>query len=309
MITILFAATHSNWEEFADPLRQAFADAGLTANLTRDADPALVDYIVYAPTGWLEDFSVFSRLKGVHSLWAGVEKIVGNETLKVPLARMVDSGLREGMVEYCVGHVLRHHLDMDRDICRRDAKWEIHVPPLARDRSVAVLGLGALGAAVAEALMALNFKVSGWSRSQKSIKGVLCQTGEAGLDAVISRAEIAVLLLPQTPSTDAVLDARRLALMPKGAMIINPGRGPLIDDAALLESLDNGQIGHATLDVFRVEPLPEDHPFWAHPHVTVTPHIASDTRHASAARLVAENFARAEAGQDMQFLVDRDLGY
>ena len=309
MITVYFDATNHVWAEFAEDLRSEFAAAGLDVDLTRDADPALVDYIVYAPTGWLKDFSPFTRLKGVHSLWAGVEKIVGNETLQVPLARMVDFGLREGMVEYCVGHVLRYHLGMDRDVLRQDTSWDIHVPPLARDRSVTILGLGALGAAVAEALIALNFPVIGWSRRQKEIAGVRCLCGQAGLESALEAGEIVVLLLPQTPETNNILDAEALAKLPAGAHILNPGRGPLIDDDALLAALDSGHIAHATLDVFRVEPLPGDHPFWAHPRVTVTPHIASDTRPSSAAKLVADNFRRAEAGEPMLHIVDRSAGY
>lgn len=309
MINVFFASTDGDWKEFSGELKAAFAESHLEVKLTRDIDPAQVDYIVYAPTGWLNDFSPYTRLKGVHSLWAGVEKIVDNETLNVPLARMVDSGLREGMVEYCVGHVLRYHLGMDQDILRTEASWDIHVPPLARDRTIAILGLGALGTAVAEALVALNFKVSGWSRQPKEIGNVWCLSGEYGLCEALENAEIAVLLLPQTLETDNVLDARRLAMMPRGARIVNPGRGPLIDDDALLAALDSGHIAHATLDVFRTEPLPENHPYWAHPNVTVTPHIASDTRPASAARLVAENFRRAELGQTMLHVVDRSVGY
>ena len=309
MITVFFAAPPSNWDEFAPELKGAFEEAGLAVNLTREADPADVDYIVYAPTGWLQDFSPYTKLKGVQSLWAGVEKIVGNQTLQVPLARMVDFGLREGMVEYCVGHILRYHLGMDADILRRDCEWQVHVPPLARDRSVVVLGLGALGAAVAKALASLNFNVSGWSRTQKDISGVQCFSGDEGLGEALKHGEILVLLLPQTPQTDNTLDAERISMLPKGACIINPGRGPLIDDEALLAALNSDHIGHATLDVFRIEPLPKDHPYWTHPKVTVTPHIASDTRPKSAARLVAENFKRAEAGLPMQHVVDRNSGY
>ena len=161
-------------------------------------------------------------------------------------------------------------------------------PPLARDRTVAVLGLGVLGAACARALSALNFRVLGWSRSAKSIDGIETTHGEDGLDATLRQADIVILLLPDTPATENTLNARTLALLPRGAVIVNPGRGPLIDDDALLQALDSGQVGHATLDVFRTEPLPPEHPYWAHPRVTVTPHIASETRPISAARVIAE---------------------
>ena len=118
-----------------------------------------------------------------------------------------------------------------------------------------------------------------------------------------------MLLLPDTPGTANILDARALATLPEGSVIVNPGRGPLIDDDALLAALDRGHIRHATLDVFRQEPLPADHPYWAHPRVTVTPHIASETRPDTASRVIVENIRRGEAGEPFLHLVDRDQGY
>ena len=308
--TVLFSAGNDQWEKYREPLTRALADAGVDCSLTTAvADPATADYMVYAPGGPVSDFTPYTGLKAVLNLWAGVETITGNPTLKVPLARMVDSGLTEGMTEWVTGHVLRHHLGMDTHILGQDGVWRHDPPPLARDRGVGILGLGALGRAAAETLAALNFRVSGWSGSPKSIEGVTCRTGEAGLAETLRAAEILVLLLPLTPATECILDAGRLALLPRGAVVINPGRGPLIDDEALLAALDAGQVGHATLDVFRVEPLPPDHPYWVHPRVTVTPHIASETRTETAARVVAENIRRGEAGESFLHLVDRSAGY
>lgn len=311
MPTILFAARPERWNIYAPHLRAALAEVGLPdARLVTEADPQDVDYMVYAPNSKVQDFTPFTRLKAVLNLWAGVEDVVGNATLTVPLARMVDEGMTNGMVEWCVGHVLRHHLGMDAHIHGQDGIWRSGtVPPLARDRRVGVLGLGALGRAVATALMPFGFQVSGWSRSPKEVAGVTAHHGAAELSEILATSDIAVLLLPDTPATENTLDAERLALMPKGAVIINPGRGPLIDDQALLDALDAGHIAHATLDVFREEPLPPDHPFWAHPAVTVTPHIASETRPSSASRMIAENICRGEAGEPFLHLVDRDLGY
>jgi glyoxylate/hydroxypyruvate reductase len=308
-VNILFAAKPDSWAAYQGPLTTALAEKGVTAHLSREIAPELVDYIVYAPNSTVQDFTPYVRCKAVLNLWAGVENVVGNATLTQPLARMVDHGLTQGMREWVTGHVLRHHLGMDRHIHGLKGAWEKHVPPLAEDRAVSVLGLGALGAACAQALARLGFAVTGWSRSPRDVAGVTCLHGEAGLSEALSRAEIAVLLLPLTGATENLLNAARLAMMPRGAVILNPGRGALIDDSALLVALDSGQIGHATLDVFRVEPLPEDHPFWAHPSVTVTPHIASETRPASAARVIAENVRRGEAGEPFLHLVDRKLGY
>ncbi len=309
MPRILFAAPDL-WDEYAGILPQALAEAGVAADVVTAADdPARVDYIIYAPSSPLRDFTPFTRTKAVLSLWAGVERITGNRTLTQPLCRMVNPAMTEGMVEWVVGHALRLHLGMDRHIVNPGHVWEQVCPPIARERPVAMLGLGELGRAAAQALAALNFPVRGWSRTPREVAGIATFHGEAGLEAALREAQIVVTLLPDTPATENILNARTLAFCAHGAAVLNPGRGPLIDDAALLAALDSGQIGHATLDVFRVEPLPPDHPFWAHPKVTVTPHVAADSRAASAARVLAENIRRGEAGEPFLHLVDRARGY
>ncbi|WP_151717887.1 2-hydroxyacid dehydrogenase [Gemmobacter serpentinus] len=304
----LFGAGASLWPEYEKHLRQAIQAAAPDVQLVTEAAPETVDFIIYAPGSPLQDFSPYTKCKAVLNLWAGVERIVGNPTLTQPLCRMVDPGLTEGMVEYVTGHVLRHHLGMDRYILGAPG-WNQIVPPLARERPVAVLGLGELGLACARALKGLNFAVEGWSRSEKAGLDIPAHHGEAGLEALLRRAEIVVTLLPRTAETENLLNATRLGWLPKGAALINPGRGPLIDDDALLAALDSGQVGHATLDVFRVEPLPEDHPFRHHPRVTVTPHIAADTRASSAARVIAENIRRGVAGEALLHQVDLRRGY
>jgi len=309
-VTVLFAARPDRWAHYEAPLRSALDATGLDYDLRTEAAPETVDYIVYAPNSAVRDFTPYTRLKAVLNLWAGVEGVVGNDTLTVPLTRMVDDeGLGQGMVEYVTGHVLRHHLGMDAHIVNPENRWDASPPPLSRDRPVAILGFGALGQACARQLVSLGFPVRGWSRSGHEQDGVESFSGADGIDAALSGAQIVVLLLPDTPATRGVLNARTLALTARGAAIVNPGRGPLIDDAALIAALDSGQIGHATLDVFRTEPLPQDDPYWTHPKVTVTPHIASETRPDSASRVIAENVRRGEAGEPLLHLVDRGAGY
>ncbi len=308
-LNILFAARPERWSVYEQPLRDALRRAGITAHLATDIPPADVDYIVYAPNSDLQDFTPYARAKGVLNLWAGVEMITGNTTLRIPLARMVDPGLTQGMVEWVTGHVMRYHLGLDADILNAGGTWVPRTPPLAQDRKITILGLGALGTSVAKTLSSLHFDVTGWSRSAKSVPDIRCLNGDDGLASALEGAEIVVLLLPDTPATENILNAATLAQMPQGAMILNPGRGALIDDDALLAALDSGQIAHATLDVFRIEPLPAQHPFWAHPCVTVTPHIAAETRAGSAAQVIVENVRRGEAGEDFLHLVDRKLGY
>lgn len=311
MVRLLFSAPASDWPLWRPHLERACAARGLAVEIVdRAGRPERFDYVAYNPGGGLADFAPFTGLKAVLSLWAGVERIVANPTIRVPLCRMVDDGLRLGMVDWVTGHVLRHHLGMDAHILGQDGIWRHDViPPLARERRVGVLGLGELGLACAAALARLGFDVGGWSRRPKDAPGVRCFDGATGLADLLARSEILVLLLPATPATENLLDARALAALPRGAVVINPGRGALIDDAALLAALDAGQIGHATLDVFRIEPLPPEHPYWAHPRVTVTPHIASETRPATAAEAVAENIRRGEAGLPLLHQVDRAQGY
>jgi glyoxylate/hydroxypyruvate reductase A len=310
MLTILFASP-KDWPEYETALPQALAQAGITAQIIHapPRNAAEVDYIIYAPSSPLQDFTPFTQAKAVLSLWAGVERIVGNATLTQPLCRMVEDGLTAGMVEWVVGHVMRHHLGMDAHIVNPHHDWRPAPPPLARDRQVAMLGMGALGAACAHALAGLNFNVAGWSRTGGQIGGIDVQSGKDGLRDVLANADFIVTLLPKTPETENLLNSETLAWAKRGAVLLNPGRGALIDDAALLAALDTGQIAHATLDVFRTEPLPKDHPFWAHPRITVTPHIAADTRAAGAARALVDNIRRSEAGAPLLHRVDRTRGY
>lgn len=307
---VLFAAPDRLWDDYREILPRAIAQAGVAADLSRHHPPETVDWIVYAPGGAVSDFSPFSGAKGVLSLWAGVERIVSNPTLRLPLARMIEEGLRQGMVEWVVGHVLRHHLELDTHIRGQDGVWRDGAPKLAIGRPVTVLGLGELGLACALALTGLGFPVTGWSRTRKAERRIArALSGEEGLAEALRGAEIVVLLLPLTPDTENLMDGPRLALPSQGFVLLNPGRGALIEDVALLAALDTGQVGHATLDVFREEPLPPEHLFWAHAGVTVTPHIAAATRPESAARVIAENLRRGEAGEPLLHLVDRTAGY
>lgn len=309
MLNVLFSAKPAAWAEYETPLNAAFADAGLSVKLSQDHAPSDVDYIVFAPNGPVTDFSGYVKTKAVLSLWAGVETVVDNATLTQPLCRLVDTSLTAGMAEWVTGHTLRHHLGMDAHIRNQDGIWREDFPPLAANRPVTILGIGALGAACGQALQQLGFPVTGWSRSAKDLPDIRCLHSQDGLRAALTDAQIVILLLPQTPDTNDILNADTLSLLARGAFIINPGRGPLIDDDALCAALDSGQVAHATLDVFRTEPLPADHPYWAHPGVTVTPHIASTTRPETAAEIICDNIIRSEAGQPLLHVVDRNRRY
>ena len=308
-IKILFSANEENWKRYKAPLQDALDDKSLDYELGTNITPSEVDYIIYAPSSYLQDFSPYTKLKAVLNLWAGVEGVTNNKTLKVPLARMVDSGLTDGMVEWVTGHTLRHHLGIDKHIHGQDGIWRSYVPPLAKDRVITILGLGTLGTACGIALKRLGFNVRGWSRREKRVDGIQCFYGDEQIDSSLMDADIVVLLLPDTPLTQNILNKHTLNLLKRGAFVLNPGRGPLIDDDALLAALDSGQIEHATLDVFRIEPLPQNHQYWSNNKVTVIPHKASETRPKTASQVIAMNIERAENGQELLYLVDRENGY
>ncbi len=308
-IKILFSANEENWRRYKAPLQDALDDKSLDYELGITITPSEVDYIIYAPTSSLQDFSPYTKLKAVLNLWAGVEGVTNNKTLNVPLARMVDSGLTDGMVEWVTGHTLRHHLGIDKHIHGQDGIWRSYVPPLAKDRIITILGLGTLGTACGIALERLGFNVRGWSRREKRVDGIVCFYGDDQLDSSLLDADIVVLLLPDTPLTQNILNQHTLNLLKRGAFVLNPGRGPLIDDDALLAALETGQIEHATLDVFRIEPLPKNHQYWSNNKVTVIPHKASETRPKTASQVIAMNIERAENGQELLYLVDRENGY
>jgi glyoxylate/hydroxypyruvate reductase len=205
MINVLFAALPESWAAYREALPAAFAEAGLSVDLRRDFPPEEVDYIVYAPNSGLKDFRPYTRAKAVLNLWAGVEDVVHNETLTQPLCRMVEDGLTEGMVEWVTGHVLRHHLGIDAFLARQDGTWRQEFPPLARDRRVAVLGLGELGAACARRSPGSTSASRGGAGRRRRIEGVACRAGETGLRETLEGAEIVVLLLPLTPATESLM--------------------------------------------------------------------------------------------------------
>ena len=258
------------------------------------------------------DLQRYPNLKAIFNLGAGVDALLKDETLPahVPVIRLVDQGLTQGMSEYVLMHVLRYHRrGPELEEAQRRSRWEPLTYPLARDRKVGILGLGVLGSDAARKLVALDFDVAGWSRSPKSVDGVESFHGAEGLNPFLNRTEILACLLPLTKETTGIVNATTLAQLPKGAAIINAGRGGHVVQDDLLAALDSGHIAYATLDVFTPEPLPNEHPFWTHPRVTVTPHIASNTQLETAVQVVLEGIRRIERGELPENIVDRGLGY
>ena len=255
--------------------------------------------------------SPLSNLRLIQSLWAGVEVILADPGLRtdVHLARMRDPEMERSMALSVSAHVLAYHLHHDEYRRQQTASaWgQIYgVPP--GERSVLVLGLGSMGLAVAETLVDLGFVVTGMARRHRTHPRVDVITPGA-LDERLSTTDVLVNILPLTDDTRDILDLELMSRLPRGAAIVNVARGAHLVEADLLELLDSGHLRHAFLDVFRTEPLPSDHPFWRHPRVTITPHMAAPTFPTSGAQFVAEQLERLEAGEPLVNLVDHDAGY
>lgn len=258
-----------------------------------------------------DDVSRFRNLEMLFSIGAGVDQFKP-ETIpdRVKLVRMVEGGITRMMQEYVVLGVLTLHRDIlaYREQQRRGL-WQALATPQATDRRVGFLGLGTLVQAAIDCLKPFRFPLAAWSRSRKAIDGVTCFHGEDQLGSFLKGTDILVCLLPLTEQTSGILNARLFSLLPAGARLLHVGRGPQLDQGALIEALDSGHLAAAMLDVTDPEPLPENHPLWSHPKVIITPHIASVTQPHTAAQCVIENIRRHRAGQDPIGLVDRTLGY
>jgi len=254
----------------------------------------------------------FPNLKAIFSIGAGVDHLFRDPELPagVPVVRMVEPELTRGMTEYVVLHVLRHHRrQREMEANQRDRKWDLITTPTAPARKVGIMGLGQLGAAAARALAALEFDVAGWSRTPKEIADVECFHGDFAMDAFLARSEILVCLLPLTAETEGILAAGLFERLPRGACLINAARGGHQVEDDILAALDSGQLAEATLDVFREEPLPDAHPFWRHPRVTITPHNASLTDPDGAVHEVIANIERIRRGEPPINIVDPETGY
>lgn len=260
------------------------------------------------PSGLL---AALPRLKAVFSLGAGADDLLTDPALSVvPIVRMIEPALTQGMVEYVVLQVLAsHRRSLDYAAQERARIFRPLPQKLAKERRVGVLGLGALGAPAAAALAELRFNVTGWSRTEKSIPKVRCLFGAAALDQFLKDLEILVCLLPSTDETRGILNRRTFALLSEGAYVINAARGVHLVADDLLHALREGRLAGAILDVFSEEPLPAEHPFFAHPRIVVTPHVASNIDVRTAAAAVAENIRRLRAGLPMHGTIDRARGY
>ncbi len=285
-------------EERIVPFRAMDAAAREAARIAIVANPDPADVAALPSLAW------------VQSLWAGVEKLVGAFDRPLPIVRLVDREMGRSMAEAVLAWTYYLQRDMPAYARQqRDRIWRPHPYRKPAETTVGLLGLGALGTAAAERLTGAGFRVVGWSRTPKAVAGIDTVHGPESLPAMLGRCDILVCLVPLTPETRGLMNAARLAALKPGAALINFARGPIIVTEDLIAALDAGHLAHAVLDVFEVEPLPEESALWTHPGVTVLPHVSGPTDMDSAAATVATNLrAYRRTGRPPQG-VDAARGY
>jgi glyoxylate/hydroxypyruvate reductase len=254
----------------------------------------------------------FPNLKLIVSLGMGVDHLLSDDKLPahVPITRIMDDGLIGQMSEYALYWALRHHRDIDKYAAsQRARKWKVEDFVDTIHRRIGILGLGTIGQDTANKFAVLGFPVAGWSRTAKNLSGIKTFHGADGFTRLLAESDIVVNVLPLTRETRGILDDKAFASLPKGAYVINMARGGHVVDEALLAALDSGHLSGAVLDVFNQEPLPADHPYWTHPKVQMTPHIAGATNPRTASPGVIENIKRLRSGHELMHRIDPKTGY
>ncbi|MBL8311149.1 MAG: glyoxylate/hydroxypyruvate reductase A [Burkholderiales bacterium] len=270
------------------------------------------DYVV----GWKPPAELFAKqpkLKAVINYGAGVDAILamGAVPPHLPIVRLEDAGMARQMAEYAIYGVIHHQRHLQIYLEQQRAKhWQQHEDRgNVRQPTVGVLGLGEMGGAVARKLATFGYPVRGWSRSRHQVEGMTTFAGMAELPAFLAGCDVLVSMLPLTELTRGLINAVTLAQLPRGAFLVNAGRGGHLVDADVVAALDSGQLGGALLDVFHEEPLPQDHPYWSHPKVIVTPHIAATTPIKDACAQIVDKIAAMERGEFVSGIVDPKIGY
>ena len=306
-MNITFCCTNTTAEPWLQGLRAAFPEA--TVGVWQPGAPQADVAVVWAPPQQFLDEQ--QALKALFNIGAGVDALL---QLRLPpgvkVVRLDDAGMAVQMAEYVCHAVIRHFREFDayeRDVA--EGKWSFRKPLTRADFPVGVLGLGVLGERVAKALRVFEFPVHGWSRSAKTIDGVVCHSGDEQQPEFLSQCRVLVNLLPLTPETRDILNRDTLGRLKPGGYLINVARGAHLVERDLIDLIDSGHMAGACLDVFRTEPLPADHAFWSHPKITVTPHTSARTLRDESIAQIAGKIAALERGEAVVGVVDLVRGY
>lgn len=309
MTTVFFHSNLDDPQVWQATLQAALPDLDFIVGPTCDRPEAVDVALVWTPPP--QGLRAFPNLRAVLSLGAGVDQLrLAELDTRIPVARLIDDTLTKRMVEYCLTAVFHFHRHMHLHAAHQaQRQWTFIAPVSASSRRVLVLGLGELGSAVASALVQQGFQVTGWSRRPKQIAGADCCHGDDALAQALGTCDVVINLLPLTTQTVGLLNRDFFARLRPQACLVQVGRGGHLVDDDLLAALDQGQLAGAFIDVFGIEPLPGSHPFWAHPLLRLTPHVASLSDPAQSATTVVENIRRAMRGDVLQHAIDRNVGY
>lgn len=304
---IAFCCTDTRAEPWLEGLSEALPQADI--QVWQPAAPQADCAVVWAPPQQFIDEQ--PGLRALFNIGAGVDGLL---KLRLPpgmaVVRLEDAGMSVQMAEYVCHALIRHFREFDAyEQSARQARWSFRKPQERSSFPVGVMGLGVLGERVARAVAQFDFPVNGWSRSARTLEGVRTFSGQEGLRDFLAASRVLVNLLPLTTETENLLNRQTLGLLQPGGYLINVARGAHLVDDDLLALLDSGHLAGATLDVFRTEPLPPEHPFWRHPKITVTPHTSARTLRSESIAQIAGKIARLARGEAVSGLVDVARGY
>jgi len=310
--TVLIAVPPKWAAHWAVPLSEISPGLRVLATGRDEYAPADIDYVLsFRPKPGL--LKSLPNLKFVFSIGAGVDGFFADPDYPrhIPLVRFVDRTLSVEMAQYVVMHALIHYRQQRMfDAQQRQSIWrQEYIARPARETRIGILGLGEIGTMAAERLSDLDFDVAGWSRTRKNVSGVKSYAGADELSGFLARSDILVCVLPLTPDTRHILNAKTFAQLPKDAFVINVARGGHVNEADLIAAIDSGHLSGAALDVFETEPLPGSSPLWTHPKITVTPHVAAISHPGIAAQQLVDCIAKEQAGEPLENLVNMERGY
>ena len=308
MSLLIYSPSTHRYAEWREVFAEVAPDLEVAFGVENLSDSTQYVLAWKPPHGFL---ATIPKLQAVFSMGAGIDHITSDPSLPdVPLIRQRDAGMGQQMAEYALYAALHYQRDFDlMGINQRNSDWQPAVSQVRPRLNIGILGMGTLGSKVAESLVINGFLVSGWSRSAKNIPQVKSYSGQAELGTFLSETELLICLLPDTDQTRGIINRDLLTQLPQGAAVANLARGALVIDEDLLGAIDSGHIRGAILDVFHQEPLPQEHTYWRHPKVLVTPHVAAETVYRASAQQVAHDIERMEQGLAPIEVVDLERGY